>query len=138
VRADVGLIPAAIEETLRFEPPALSCSRRVLEGFELGGVAVPAGSQLLLGLAAANRDPSRYPDPDVFDLDRDPANLLTFGGGRHFCLGAALARMEAQVVLERLLVRSSFDLELCEPPRWQKRNPTIRALERLPVRVRAS
>lgn len=135
VREDPGLIAAAVEETLRFEPPALSCSRTTPEPVVLAGVEIPAGSQLLLSLAAANRDPERYPDPDVFDLDRDHTGLLSFGGGRHFCLGAALARAEAESALERLLLRGKLDLELLSPPRWDPRNPTVRALADLRVRV---
>jgi cytochrome P450 len=137
VRKDPSLVPAVVEETLRFEPPALSCSRHTGEPITLGGVDIPAGSQLLLGLAAANRDPERYADPDVFDIERDHSGLLSFGGGRHFCLGAALARAEAQVAIDRLLVCGKVDFELEEPPSWDHRNPTVRALARLPVRVRA-
>jgi cytochrome P450 len=133
VRREPDRIPAVVEETLRFEPPALSCSRSAGIPFELEGVAIPAGSQLLLGLGAAQRDPRRYPDPDRFDIDRDLAGLVSFGGGRHFCLGAALARMEAQIVLERLLVRGKVEWALSGAPRWQKRNPTIRAYESLPL-----
>jgi len=136
LRRDPGIIPALIEETLRFEPPALSCSRTAGEDLELAGVSIPKGSQLLLGLAAANRDPARYPDPDEFNPDRDHQGLLSFGGGRHFCLGPALARLETQVVAERLFVTSSCDFEPLEKPRWQKKNPTIRALECLPVHAR--
>ena len=127
-------IPDLVEETLRFEPPALSCSRQAGLDFELGGVRVPAGAHLLLGLAAANRDPSRYPDPDRFDLDRDFRGLLSFGGGTHHCLGATLARIEARLAIERLFVESPLRLEAIEPPSWQRSNPTVRALERLPVR----
>lgn len=133
VRREPGRIPAVVEETLRFEPPALSCSRSAGVSIELDGVAIPAGSQLLLGLGAANRDPRRHADPDCFDIERDLAGIVSFGGGRHFCLGAALARMEAQIALERLLVRSDVDWALAGPPRWQKRNPTIRAHESLPL-----
>lgn len=133
VRRDPALIPAVVEETLRFEPPALSCSRSAGFDLALEGVSIPAGSQLLLGLGAANRDPRRYADPDRFDIDRDHTGLLSFGGGRHFCLGAALARMEAQIAVERLLVRSDLDWTLADGARWQKRNPTIRAYESLPL-----
>jgi cytochrome P450 len=133
VRAQPELVPAVVEETLRFEPSALSCSRTAGVDLELEGVAIPAGSQLLLGIGAANRDPRRFPEPDRFDIDRDLSGLVTFGGGRHFCLGAALARLEAQIAIERLLVRSDFDYALAGAARWQKRNPTIRAHEALPV-----
>ena len=135
LRADPACAKALVEETLRFEPPALSCSRRAGVDLELEGQRIPAGSHLLLGLAAANRDPERYPEPDDFLLERDFQGLLSFGGGRHFCLGAALARLEAQIVAERLFVASDLDFERVEPPTWQRGNPTVRALERLPVRA---
>lgn len=136
LRKDPRIASALIEETLRFEPPALSCSRRAGETIELAGVEIPTGSQLLLGLAAANRDPARYARPDEFEPDRDFQGLLSFGGGRHVCLGAALARLEAQIVAHRLLVTSECDFEPLEKPHWQKKNPTVRALDRLPVHVR--
>jgi cytochrome P450 len=135
VRREPKRLDGVVEETLRFEPPALSCTRTAGCDLELEGVRIPAGSQLLMGLAAANRDPARYPEPDRFDPTRERAGLLSFGGGRHFCLGAALARLEARVALERLLSRSDLELERIEPPRWQTKSPTVRALERLPVRV---
>ncbi|MFO0688019.1 MAG: cytochrome P450 [Myxococcota bacterium] len=134
VRREPALVAAVVEETLRFEPSALSCSRTAGVDLVLEGVAIPAGSQLLLGLAAANRDPHRFPEPDRFDVDRDLSGLVSFGGGRHFCLGAALARLEARVVLERLLVTGDSDYALASvAPRWQKRNPTIRGYDALPV-----
>jgi len=132
LRANPELIERAVEETLRLEPPALSCSRHVNESLELAGVSIPAGSELLLGLGAANRDPARYSHPDDFDLDRDFTGLLSFGGGRHFCLGAALARLEARVVLEGLLA-GGFDFECVEEPRFRDDNPTIRSLSSLRV-----
>ena len=135
LRVESELAPRIIEETLRFEPPALSCSRSAGTDFVLGGVEIPAGSQLLLGLGAANRDPARYPDPDVFDVDRDHSQLISFGGGRHFCLGAALARLEAQIAIERLFSRADLSFEMLEKPVWQKRNPTVRSLASLRVRV---
>jgi len=134
VRAGRVGVEDVVEETLRFEPPALSCTRTAGFDLELEGVAIPAGSQLLLGLAAANRDPARFPEPDLFDPRREGGGLLSFGGGRHFCLGAGLARMEARVALERLFLRGRFDFERIEPPVWQKKSPTVRALERLLVR----
>lgn len=136
LREDPSLVPVAIEETLRFEGPALSCSRTAGVDFELEGVKIAAGSDLLLGLAPANRDPRKYERPDEFILERDHAGLLSFGGGRHFCLGASLARAEAAAVMDRLLVRGKVDLELTEPPCWARFNPAVRNLDRLPVRVR--
>ena len=135
LRVESELAPRVVEETLRFEPPALSCSRSAGMDFVLGGVEIPAGSQLLLGLAAANRDPARYSNPDVFDVDRDHSQLNSFGGGRHFCLGAALARLEAQLAIQRLFDSGDLSLEMVERPVWQKRNPTLRSLENLRVRV---
>jgi cytochrome P450 len=135
LRAEDGLVAKVVEETLRFEPPALSCSRTAGLDFELGGVAIPAGSHLLLGLGAANRDPARYAAPDRFDVERDHTQGLSFGGGRHFCVGTALARLEAQVAIEHLFRAPGLVLELEGPPVWQEKNPTIRALESLRVRV---
>lgn len=136
IRKDPSLVPAAIEETLRFEGPALSCSRTAGVDFELGGVQIPAGSDILIGLAPANRDPKKYDRPDEFVLERDHSGLLSFGGGRHFCLGASLARAEAQVVIERLLVNGKCDFELTEKPVWSRLSPVVRNLDRLAVRVR--
>jgi cytochrome P450 len=134
-REDPGLLPAAVEETLRFQPPALSCSRSAPEGGELCGTALPPGSDLLLCVAAANRDPARFAQPDRFDLRRPDVASLTFGGGRHFCLGAALARLEARAALVALL-REAPQLELAEPVRWRRDNPTVRCPQALRVRCR--
>ncbi|MCH2170520.1 cytochrome P450 [Myxococcota bacterium] len=129
-----SLIPAVVEETLRFEPPALSCSRYTRESMSLDGVEIPAGSHLLLGIGAANRDSAKYPNPNQFDPDRDHTGLLTFGGGRHFCLGATLARMEARAVLESMLSRIG-SLTLVEPVDWRSSNPTVRVPRALWVRT---
>jgi cytochrome P450 len=134
VRADPELVAAAIEETLRFEPPALSASRHAVEKFSLGGREIPAGGQLLVSLAAANRDPRRYSDPDRFDVLRADIEPLTFGGGRHFCLGAALARLEARAALDALL-ESGHEFEL-DGFGWRKDNPTVRCPAELRVRAR--
>jgi cytochrome P450 len=137
LRAQPDAIDGAIEETLRFEPPALSCSRRALQELELDGVRIPEGSELLLSLAAANRDPRRHRQPDRFDSGRaDPAHL-TFGGGRHVCLGAALARLEARVAVGELLDAAPA-LALEGPMRWRRDNPTVRAPRELHVRCRSA
>jgi len=131
---DAGSAAAIVEETLRFEPPALSCSRYAAREFELGGLEIPAGSHLLVGIGAANRDPDRYPSPDTFRLGRDLSGSLSFGGGQHFCLGAALARSEATAVLAALARSGELDrLERVGPVTWRKDNPTIRAPRELVV-----
>jgi cytochrome P450 len=103
--ADRSLIPNAIEELLRFEPPGPHVARYVVSDTEWHGQLIPAGSALLLMLAAANRDERRFEDPDRFDIHRDLGQHATFGYGTHFCLGASLARLEARVALNEVLDR---------------------------------
>jgi cytochrome P450 len=99
------LIPNAIEELLRYEPPGPSVARYVLKDIELHGQTVPAGSAMLLLVASANRDDRRYPDGDRFDVHREGPPHITFGRGIHACLGSALARVEGRVALDELLKR---------------------------------
>jgi cytochrome P450 len=103
--ADPTLIPTAIEELLRYEPPGPSVARYVARDVELYGQKVPAGSAMLLLVAAANRDDRRYPDGDHFDVGRQGPPHITFGRGIHACLGSALARVEGRVALDELLKR---------------------------------
>ncbi|WP_371525131.1 cytochrome P450 [Streptomyces sp. NBC_01283] len=138
LRADPSLISGAIEETLRYEPPALAVTYRYAsEPLTLGGVDIPKGDALILSLAAANRDPADFPDPDRFDIHRDPATTashLAFGHGIHHCLGAPLARMEGAIALRALLQRCP-DLRLDGTngtPAW--RPSLLRGLAALPVR----
>jgi cytochrome P450 len=106
LRADPARIPKAIEEFLRYDAPVPhSTFRYTAEPMTLGGVAVPAGDQVIICLAAANRDGGRYASPESLDLDRDEARHLAFGHGIHHCLGAPLARLEGYVALESLLRR---------------------------------
>jgi cytochrome P450 len=110
---DPALIPNAIEELLRFEPPAPHVGRYVAEDAQLQGQTVPAGSAILLLVGAANRDEERFPDGERFDIHRDTAGILTFGYGPHFCLGAALARLEGRIALEEILARfPTWDVDL--------------------------
>jgi len=99
------LIDAAIEESLRYDPPVLGLYRNTTREVRLNEVTIPAGSKVLINYAAANRDPAVFEDPDVFDLRRTPRRHLAFGLGVHFCLGAPLSRLEARVAMVALLER---------------------------------
>src|ERR1700744_6176076 len=111
LQADRSMLRRAFEEALRWEPPITTVVRRAVRDCELGGVAIPAGTHVSVSVAAANRDPTRYPDPDRFDPTRRNIAHLTFGGGPHLCLGMHLARMEAAVAINALLDRL-LDLRL--------------------------
>jgi cytochrome P450 len=103
VRADPsGSAEAAFDEMLRWDAPVHFVMRYLPEPLTLHGVTIPAGEPILLALASANRDQRRFVDPDRFDLNRTDRQYMTFGGGRHFCLGAPLAKMEAKIALELL------------------------------------
>jgi hypothetical protein len=99
------LVPAAIEEILRYEPPGTQVARYVTRDFEIHGQTVPAGSIMQCLVAAANRDERRFPDADRFDIHRQGAPSITFGRGIHSCLGSALARVEGRVALDEVLKR---------------------------------
>jgi len=106
VRNDRSLVPQAIEEALRFETPLLNFTRVATRDTELSGVPIPAGSTVLLMNASANRDETRFPDPDSFDIYRvDPKPHISFGSGPHVCIGMHLARLEMRVALNLLLDR---------------------------------
>ena len=105
VAADRSLVANTIEELLRFEPPGPHVARYVAEDVEYHGQVVPAGSALLLMVAAGNRDERRFTEPDRFDVRREIGQSLTFGYGTHYCLGAALARIEGRIALDEVLNR---------------------------------
>jgi len=108
VRAEPGLVPAAVEESLRLEPAAAVVDRYATRDTRLGGAVIRAGDQVTVSIAGANRDPAVFADPDAFDVRRPNAGRhLAFAHGPHFCLGAHLARLEAQVAVETLLARLS-------------------------------
>ena len=132
LRADRSLVPSAVEEVLRYEPPVQIDGRYVRADAEIGGHLIPRGHAVLTLLGAANRDPAAVEDPDRFDVGRSEVPMLSFGSGIHFCLGAALARLEGQVVLETLLDRFGTWTPLDDNPPW-KRRLTLRGLARLPV-----
>jgi cytochrome P450 len=126
LRSDWSLTPNAIDEVLRFEPPALFTSRFASEPILVADTEIPAGSNVLFSFLAANRDPARYPEPDIFDIGRRDIRPVTFGAGVHNCLGAILARLETQVAIATLLHRAPR-LRLVTPDcDWQSENPTIR------------
>jgi cytochrome P450 len=129
---DLSLVPNAIEELLRFEPPAPHVARYVARPVQHYGHEVPEGAVMMFLVGSANRDDRRFPDGDTFDIHRQVGQHLTFGYGIHFCLGAALARLEGRVALEEVLVRF---------PEWEvdldrarlAPTSTVRGWETLPV-----
>jgi cytochrome P450 len=131
---DRQLIPNVIEETLRFEPTGHAVARYVTTDVEFHGQVVPAGSAVSLLVASANRDERRWTDPKRFDIHRRINQILTFGLGTHYCMGAALARLEAKIALEEFVARF---------PKWDvdvdnavlSSTSTMRGWETLPVRV---
>jgi cytochrome P450 family 144 len=134
IRENSGLLGAFIEETLRYEAPFRGHYRHVRNDTTLGGVDLPADSHLLLLWSAANRDPDHFESPGEFRLDRtEGKGHITFGKGTHFCVGAALARLEAQIVLGLLLDRTS-EIEATDVGRWLP-SILVRRLERLELAV---
>ncbi|MFE7317983.1 cytochrome P450 [Streptomyces sp. NPDC057555] len=135
LRANPELMPGAIDETLRYDAPIHMISRIAPEDTELAGVPVPKGEMVQLMVGAAHHDPEQYVAPEVFDIRRKTAHL-SFGGGIHYCLGNALARMEAECVFTSLLRRlPTEELHVAGTPTWQPR-VAFRRLGELPV-VRA-
>jgi cytochrome P450 len=130
-----SLIPAAVEELLRYEPPAPHVARYVTSDVEYYGQRVPEGSVMMMLIGAANRDHRRFPpDGDVFDIRREPRQHLTFSVGTHYCLGSALARLEGRIALEEILKRfPDWDVDLTEA----KLSPTstVRGWESMPAFV---
>jgi cytochrome P450 len=135
LRADRSLLPTAVEELLRYTSPVNHANDRfTTEEVSIGGVAVPPGEWVIIALPSANRDPARFPGPDRLDLGRDISGHIAFGHGIHYCLGAPLARMEAEVALGTLLDRFP-EVSLAAPPeelRWRSVS-VINGLESLPV-----
>jgi cytochrome P450 len=132
---DPSLVPNAIEELLRFESPSPVQGRYVMQDVEHYGTKLPAGSIVLLLTASANRDERKFPDADRFDIHREIDHHLAFGYGVHFCLGAALARLEGRVALEEVLERfPSWEVDWSHAV--QAHTSTVRGWERLPVFTR--
>jgi len=133
LREDPSLMRGAVDEILRYETPLPRTARMSLRELELGGVRIPAGERVILMLAAANRDPARFPDPDAFDIRRQRNHHLAFGFGPHHCQGDALSYAIGPLGLEAL-IRRCPTLALAGEPRWQH-NLAVRGLESLELAV---
>lgn len=134
LRRDASLLRPAFEEVLRLGSPVHSFFRTCAVPITLGGTQIGVGQKVLLAIAAANRDPRRWPDPERFDITRRAAGHLAFGIGIHACVGMRVARLEAEVLLGELAARVA-SLELAGPPRWRPGN-ALRMLRELPLRLR--
>ncbi len=137
LRQDPSLFPAAVEELLRFTNPVNHANDRfTTEDVPVGDVVIPAGEWVLPAISSANRDPAQFPDPERLDLGRDTGGHVAFGHGIHHCLGAPLARMEAEVALGALLARFP-GISLAVPPEELRWRPVslMNGLESLPVRL---
>ncbi|WP_007514381.1 cytochrome P450 [Pseudofrankia saprophytica] len=132
--ADPTLIPRAVEELLRYEPPGPHVARYVTEDAEFHGQTVPAGSALLLMLSSANHDERQFPDSERFDIHRDFGQHVTFGHGAHFCLGSGLARLEGRIALEEVLKRwPDWEVDLSAARRAP--TSTVRGWDSMPALI---
>ena len=134
VRADPALAGGAVDETLRYQPPVMSWPRSVLEPVSFGGVDAPVGWTVISVLGSANRDETVFDRPDEFDITRSSPRHLTFGGAVHHCLGAPLARMEAELAVRTIITRFP-DLRLATDDVEWLDNFNVRGLKELPVVV---
>ncbi|WPB89365.1 cytochrome P450 [Streptomyces malaysiensis] len=133
LREDPSLVRVAFDEAVRLESPVQSMCRTAVRNVAIGDAVVPAGEKLYLSIAAANRDPRRWTQPDVFDLTRDPSGQIGFGMGIHQCVGQHVARLEAEALLTALVRRVS-SLEAAGPA-VIKVNNTLRTWDSLPLRL---
>jgi cytochrome P450 len=132
--ADVRAVPRWVEETLRYDNSTQVLARTTTQQIDLEQGTIPDGTRVLLLVGSANRDERVFADADRYDLDRDTSELLSFGSGRHFCLGASLARLEARVVLEQLVKRvASYDVDEANAQRVHSVN--VRGFAHLPTTV---
>ncbi len=132
LRNDLTLIPSAVEELLRYESPSQHTARIAPRDTEIGGKQIRKGQAVIAVMGAGNRDPKRFPDPDRLDVGRTDNRHLAFGWASHFCFGAALARIEGQLVIEAIVSRTS-DLALDPGPLVWRENLGLRGLIALPV-----
>jgi cytochrome P450 len=135
LRREPALVIPLVEELLRYEPPVhYLLSRAALADLDVAGTTIPGGSAVVLVLAAGNRDPAHVPDPDRFDPDRPVNEHLGFGGGVHYCFGAPLARLEAQIALAALARRLESPRLLVDPPPYRP-SPLLRGPRQLPLLI---
>jgi cytochrome P450 len=135
LRHEPDLIPATVEELLRYEPPVQFLpNRTTLDEIALAGTTIPKGVVVTLALAAGNRDPARFSDPDRFDPERRDNEHLGFGSGIHICFGAPLARMEAQIALQELVQRLEQPRLVVDPPPYRP-SPLLRGPQHLLIEV---
>jgi pimeloyl-[acyl-carrier protein] synthase len=132
LRGDLSLVPSAVEELLRYESPSQHTARLAPNDVELGGRVIRKRQAVIAVMAAGNRDPERFPDPDRLDLTRPDNRHLAFGWAAHFCFGAPLARIEGQLVFEAIATRLK-DLDLVGAPLTWRSNLGLRGLTSLPV-----
>jgi cytochrome P450 len=137
LRADMSLLPSAIEEFLRYEGPLINATYRfTTEPVEIDGVTIPEGQFVVVSLSTANRDPRRFDEAERLDIRREPGGHLAFGHGIHYCLGAPLARLEAEIAFTGLL-RAFPTIELAVPAdelAWRP-GTLIRGLRQLPLKL---
>ena len=135
LRNQADLMPATVEEVLRYEPPVQFLTQRTtLDEIALAGTTIPKGVLVTLALAAGNRDPEQFPDPDRFDPERRDNEHLGFGSGIHICFGSPLARLEAQIAFTELVRRLSQPSLVVEPPPYRP-SPLLRGPEHLLIAV---
>ncbi len=133
LRAEPALLASAVEEFLRYQSPNQLGNRRVVAAATIGGVAMPAGTLVTLGIGAANRDPAHFPDPDRLDLGRTPNRHLAFITGIHACAGMWLARMEGRIALGRLVTR--FERLHAAAPPVRARRARFRVVSSFPIQI---
>ena len=132
LRSEPEIMPAAVEELLRYESPSQQTARIARADVELGGKQIRKGQAVIAVMAAGNRDPERFPDPDRLDFDRPDNRHLAFGWAAHFCFGAPLARLEAEIAFRSLLHRVPDPALVDTPLRWRE-NLGLRGLTALPL-----
>jgi cytochrome P450 len=136
LRANPGLVPSAVEEMLRWWTPVMTFRRTATAGCEIGGQPIRAGDKVVVSFASANRDEAVFPEPDRFDIRRQPNPHLVFGHGPHFCLGSHLARAQMRALFEEVLARTSA-LAFAGEPSYLRSN-FQRGVKRLPITWRAA